>query len=217
MKKKSILISIFGICLFCLSCSKDKTLVHYNETLQPSAVNGMDAFIYTYEPDRNLGTHPSFMAAAWTAEGLPNTVRSLIKFDFSRIPVDARIDSVRLSLYSYNSISNGSHSTRSGSNLCLLQKVVSEWDEELVTWNNQPQTTSQNQVVLSQTQNEVQHYIDIDVTQLLKDMIKDPSTNYGFMLKLETEEYYRRMLFGSSDNNDPSLHPKLVIYYSVEE
>ena len=48
-------------------------------------------------------------------------------------------------------------------------------------------------------------------------MIKTASNNYGFMLKLETEEYYRRMVFASSDNNDSEIHPKLDIYYTIEE
>lgn len=37
--------------------------------------------------------------------------------------------------------------------------------------------------------------------------------NYGFLLKLQTEAYYRATLFASSDNADSTLWPELVITY----
>lgn len=215
MKAKIVTTLILGICLCCLSCKK--RFIHYSETLQPSGINGVDAFIYDLLPDRNLGTHADFMASAWTNGGSPVVVRSIIKFDFSSIPKNAAIDSVRLSLYSYYSPLNKCHSTLDGSNLCFLQKVISDWNEEDVTWNNQPPTTTKNQGILLASQNEIQNYLNIDVTALTKEMIKNSSTNFGFMIKLEKEEYYRSMVFASSDNANPNLHPKLDIYYTVEE
>lgn len=215
MKIKIITTLILGICLCCLGCKKK--IVHSSETLQPSGNNGIDAFIYDLQPDRNLATHPDFMASAWTNGGIPVVVRSILKFDFSSIPPDATIDSVRLSLYSYYSPLNKSHSTLNGSNKCLLQKVISDWKEEDVTWKNQPSTTTMNQVVLPASQHDIQNYLNIDVTYLTKEMIKNSSTNFGFMIKLEKEEYFRSMVFASSDNANPDLHPKLAIYYTVKE
>lgn len=217
MKIKIIVVLALVAYLGNLSCKREKTLVHYSETYQPDGNNGNDAFIYDLKPDRNLGTHQDFMASVWTNGGIPVIVRSLIKFDFSSIPKDAIIDSVRLSLYSYHSPLNLAHSTVSGSNLALLQRVTSDWDENQVTWNNQPETTIKNQVALSRSQKEIQDYLNIDVTKLAEEMIKNTVSNYGFMLKLETEEYYRSMVFGSSDNDNSNLHPKLVIFYSREE
>ena len=211
------IITFIALILSLSSCEKDKIITHHHETLKPNATQGIDAFIYDLEPDRNLGTHPDFTAIAGTNEGIPVIVRGLMKFDFSSIPNDAIIDSVRLSLYSYDSPSNFTHRTDGGSNSCVLQKVVTDWDEDIVTWNNQPSITENNQVVLVQSQFDIQDYLNIDVTSLFIDMIKNVKNNYGFMLKLETEEYYRTMLFASSDNEDSNLHPKLDIYYTIEE
>ncbi len=207
----------FASCLFFTSCEKEKVVNHYFKTLQPDGTIGLDAFLADFVPDGNYGTFSEFDAMAWTNGGTPVIVRSIMKFDYSSIPIDAMIDSVKLSLYSFQSPTNGSHSTLSGSNLCVLQKVISNWNEDLVTWNNQPLTTTENQIVLFQSEAVIQHYLDLNVTTLLKGMIENRDTNYGFMIKLDTEEHYRSMVFASSDNEDSSLHPRLVIYYSLEE
>ena len=98
MKSKVFTVLFFTICLSYTSCEKDeeKKINHYTTNLQPNADVGIDAFIYDLEPDRNLGTHPDFMSAAWTIGGVPVIYRSFIKFDFSTIPIDATIDSVKL-------------------------------------------------------------------------------------------------------------------------
>lgn len=215
---------IFGICISIMGCDKDcddhndgdgnGNLSSYTETLQPSNVEGKDAFVYDLEPDRNFETHPDFMAASGTNGGVQFIVRSFVRFDFASIPSDAIIDSVKLSLFSYNSASNGSHFWGEGSNRSFIQKVNSPWSESLITWNNQPSSSEENKIVLQQSENEIQDYLDIDVTVLAKEMIKTPSVNNGFVIKLETEEIYKRMVFGSSDNDNDSLYPKLVVYYS---
>jgi len=216
MRSKSIALLILAISLNFFACKKDVRIVNYFVSLQPNADNGVDAFIYDLEPDRNLGTHPDFMATAWTNGGHV-IVRSLLKFDYSTIPSDALIDSIKLSLYSYESPANGSHSALSGSNSCSLQKIISSWNESSVTWNNQPFTTTENQVILPKSEYETQDYLEVDVTALVTEMIMFPANNHGVLLKLETEEAYRQLVFASSDNSDIELHPKLDIYYSRDE
>lgn len=221
MKTKLITIALLSTFLFCVSCEKDKekvkVITHDIKTIQPSAADGIDAFVFDFSPDENYGTRPEFFASAWTNGGSPVLVRSLIKFNFSAIPEGAIIDSVKLSLFWYKSQHNTGHSTLDGSNACELKRVTSAWDENLVTWNNQPTTTNVGEVVLPESVSDTQNYLNIDVTNLAKGMIADSTTNFGFMLKLQTEEYYRSMLFASSDNDDPSVHPKLDVYYTLEE
>ncbi|PHS08600.1 MAG: hypothetical protein COA88_06450 [Kordia sp.] len=187
-------------------------LVNYTETIRPDVSDGKDAFIYEYNADQNLATHPDFMAGMYNSQ----ETRNLIRFDFSQIPAGATVQSVELSLYSYNSTANGTHS---GINTSLLQRVTSSWEEDTVTWNSQPITTVDDEVVLVNSTMNVQNYLDIDVTNMTSYMIANPSNNYGFMLRLEdeTNTSTRRMLFASSDNADSDLHPKVVIEYSVYE
>lgn len=182
-------------------------------TLQPGSIEGIDAFIYDYNPDSNLGDHPDFIASAWTAAGSEVIVRSFIKFDLDTIPSNAIICSAKLSLYSYDSPHYGTHSTLSGSNKSYLQRVLQDWEENTITWNNQPQADTVNIVQLAPSIGSIQDYTNIDVTNLIRIMSSDSIENYGLMFSLDREEYYRKMVFGSSDNLDSTLHPKLEISY----
>ena len=186
-------------------------------TLQPNATNGKDAFISSNIPNSGQGNSPEFDAAAWTIFGSPVTIRSLIDFDLSSLPVGASIQSAVLTLYNnpnaQNGYANGQHVHVSGSNESVLQRITSPWTED-VTWSNQPTTASQNEVTLAQDTNPNQDYI-LDVTNLLQDIIANPSNSFGFLLKLNTESPYRLLAFASSDHPNEALHPKLEITYTV--
>ena len=184
-------------------------------TLQPDGFVGKDAYIDSRLSDSNRGNHNDFPALSWTNGGTLVDGRGLIEFDITDIPDNVIINSAKLSLYSYNSPANGAHSTQSGSNEAVLSRVTSSWDEGIVTWNNQPSITTNNQVFLAASDNNIQDYLDIDVKNLVQDMINDPDNSHGFLMKLVTEQPYRRMIFASSDNADSSLHPKLEICYSI--
>ena len=183
--------------------------------LQPNEDNSKDALISSYEPSKNRGGHSDFVAMSWTVSGNPANYRSLIEFDLSNIPSGAIINSANLSLYSQESTGLGSHSTRSGSNESVLSRITSSWDENAVTWNNQPTTTAENEVFLSESSSSTQDYLDIDVTNLVEDMIADPTNSHGFLLKLLNEQYYRKLVFAASGHSDSNLHPKLEVCYSI--
>ncbi len=184
-------------------------------TLQPNAEEGKDAWIYDLHPDNVYGNHPDIAAMTWTNNGRVTKVRGLIRFDFSAVPANATIDSVKLTLYGYHSPSNGSHSRTGDSNTSTLQRVTQNWDEFTVTWNNQPSSTNIGEVVLPESSPETQNYI-LDVTESAKLMIENPSENFGYILKLSTEECYRSLVFASSDNKNNSIHPRMDIYYTVK-
>lgn len=206
------ILTLFISVLFCYFLNGQTTII-----LQPNGSNGKDAYVDSRYNNNNYGSHVDFAAMSWTNGGVPSDARSLIDFDFSSIPAGATINSASLSLYSYNSPANGSHSTLSGSNESVLLRITSSWDENTVTWNSQPSTTTQNQVILPESTSPIQNYLNIDVTILIEDMLNDPANSHGFLLKLINEEYYRSMIFASSDNNDLTLHPKLEITYTEEE
>ncbi|KAA3638778.1 MAG: T9SS C-terminal target domain-containing protein [Bacteroidetes bacterium] len=184
--------------------------------LQPGSTEGMDARVQSNLPDQNIGTTQMYKAHSGTMSGVPFIDRSLINFDLSSLPENAIIVSAKLSLFA-NTV-NGGHSTVDGPNNCWIEKIIQPWEEETVTWNNQPATTTENRVALAASQSFDANYIDINVTNLIKDIFENPSEGFGLMLKLQNETLRRSLEFGSSDAPDDNLHPKLVInYYEAEE
>ncbi|MFH1320788.1 MAG: DNRLRE domain-containing protein [Bacteroidota bacterium] len=185
--------------------------------LQPDSIEGKDAILTDWQPNSNKGIHSDFDALAWTVSSVPGIYRSLLDFDMSFIPSSTIIISAKLSLYNNPTSGNngGQHSSLSGSNACWLQRVTSPWDEMTVTWNTQPAITTVNQVILPQSTSPNEDYLNIDVTALVQDMIDNPSSSFGFMLRLQTEIEFRALIFASSDNADPTNWPKLEICYSI--
>ncbi|MCX6231376.1 MAG: DNRLRE domain-containing protein [Bacteroidetes bacterium] len=184
-------------------------------TLQPDESSSKDALIWNITPTTPNPLAPDFIATAWTNSGNLSIIRSLIDFDFSSIPANATILNASLSLYHYTSTANVGHSTQSGSNMCLLRRITSTWNENTVCWNNQPTTTTQNQVIIPQSTNDTMDYPNINITNLIKDIINNPSSSYGLMMLLDNENYFRSMLFSSSNNTNNAKRPKLVITYTT--
>lgn len=186
-------------------------------SLQPNATDGKDAEIFSCVgcgfSTTNYGNHPDFNAMAWTYGGEDSHIRSLIEFDLTSIPQSAVVSQAFLSLYHSPTSVEGEHESLTGSNESVLRRVTSTWDENTVTWNTQPSTTSTNEVMLAESTSPTQNYLNIDVTSLVQDMIDNPSTSFGFQLKAVTEIPYRKLIFASSDHADTNLHPKLDITY----
>lgn len=183
--------------------------------MQPNPEAGKDALLVTLDPNENYGDDPQFLADAWTNLQDSVIVQSLIEFDLSEIPSESSITAAYLSLYAWNSnLSSGSHSQLSGSNDFFLERVTSDWQEMDVCWNLRPTTTEENHVLIAGTDDPAKDYENIDVTQLVQDMIDNPESSFGFMIRLQNEEYYRRINFCSSDHEDATRWPKLKVCYS---
>ena len=188
---------------------------HTVVTFQPDSVCGKDALVSGLWPNNNSGNHPDFIACAWTYQGNPSTVRALISFDLATIPAGSTIISATLDLFHYVSPYNTGHSNLSGPANCWLERITQPWNEGSVTWNNQPATTIQNRLNIPAPTSMTQNY-SINVIVLVNDMLNDPANSYGFELRQQTEQYYRSLLFASSDNANSSLRPKLTIVYDLD-
>jgi len=209
-----ILFIFLSFFISCKSSNNTETLV-----LQPGPEEGVDASIEEYPfgdyNNRNFGNADSFIAMHWTANSEPFIIRSFINFDLSGIPSNVEIENASLSLFATEVLWH--ETIHHGENATLIQKVTSSWTEDEVTWNNQPSTTTENQVTLRTSSTPDQDYIDIDVTNLIRTIYSDPSGGYGMMMKLKNESetnLFSCMIFGSSDNEDVSKRPKLSITYS---
>ncbi|HEY4784487.1 MAG TPA: DNRLRE domain-containing protein [Bacteroidales bacterium] len=210
------LVFVLGAFFNFTSCRKDSKCNCSADTIkiakifQPDGSNGKDAVIESIIPDQNNGGTSLFTLFAWTTNGEFDTARSLIEFNLSYIPPQTKIKKAELSLY-WKPFGNLTDQT--GENAFSIYRITQPWDEATVTWNNQPSTTDLYKVMVPKSTSIDQSYLNIDVTYLVQDMIDDPSTNYGFMLKLDTEFPYRLVVLASSNDSDKTKHPRLVIYY----
>ena len=195
--------------------------------LRPGPKEGQDAWVqwYEYDPsyaDGNTATSWEIKVESWTINGGVINLRELIKFAaLSQIPDTTNIVSAKLFLYGFdsdpyfpqgNSSYPGSPYNSYGDNACYVERVVSDWDESTVTWNNQPLITEKNRATLAPSTSQWNYNTSVDVTQLVKTMVKN-SRNYGFRINLQNETIYRAIAFYSSDATDATKRPKLVITY----
>ena len=176
-----------------------------------------DAAIREYKgvgDGNNYGSVPFLNIQSWTNLGYTANQRSLIDFDLSMITGNATVNSAFLFLYVDVNVAPfpGGHQLLSGSNKSIIKRVIASWTEPLVTWNNQPGTTTFSQTNIPASISSNQNYI-VDVTNLVQDMVNDPANSHGFLIRLINENYYRRMIFASKDNHKIELHPRLEITY----
>jgi len=211
MNRVLFLAIVLSVSIFRLNAQSIDSCVVF----QPAFEEGIDAEIFScssYGYDTlNFGSINDICATAWTKGGDTSIIRSLLFFNINFLPSGYTVLSAKLSLYHNPTSSEGQHSSMSGPNKSLIQRIITPWQEDYVTWNTQPQTTTQNQVLVSASTSSTQNFIDIDVTQLVVDMMNNPTASYGFMIKLQDENYYRKLVFASSDHSDSALHPKLEV------
>lgn len=188
------------------------TTVNYSAdscmTFQPGA-QGKDALIMSWSPSLAYGGNADLVAVSEPS----GRTRALLEFNLNQIPADAVVKEARLSLYTNNSAIYGGHTTVSGPNNVVLQRITEPWTENNVTWINQPATTDQHAVILPASSNSYENYLDIDVTALVRDMLD--SNNFGLLMKLYDEYKERQLVFSSSDHNNSNLHPKLEVCVTI--
>jgi hypothetical protein len=199
--------------------------------IQPGLLSGQDAEC-SYVPgwiDGNgiYGQDTMLRVLDWTfyAQGYgEGWNRSFVKFTaLDTLPVGSTIVSAKLSLYGvttpsaqyYGCSSYPGSPYNSTSNNLWLQRVTANWDETTLTYNNKPPVTSVDEVAVPMSTSRYNYNItDLDVTQLIKDMLATPGTNFGFGINLQVQAYYRQMDFLSSEASpDSSNGPKLVVIY----
>jgi len=165
--------------------------------------------------------------SAWTYNSIgcsQGVRRSLLQFnELSTIPQNAVIVSAELKLYGVsssgtygNSIFPGSPYSDQGSNQSSILRVTSEWDEQIVTWNNQPTVSTGNKITIPQTTSRWNwNFTDSsdNLVAMIQDMVTNPETNFGFMFKLDTERYYRGVIFAAGNHSNSALWPELIVTY----
>lgn len=205
-----------------LLCYSNHLLAEKELTLQPGPEAGKDAWVWSFEParevnfgeksDNNYGLSNVIRAEVWKWGGKkePDTIRGFLEFDLSDISQKTSVFEAKLSLYFY---ANEGFTPQLGDNELVIQRVATPWDETEINWNNQPKGIEHNQIILPASVNTEQNYIDIDVRNLVQEMVYFPENNYGFLLKLKNEVEFNGLTFASSEHENEQLRPKLYIKY----
>jgi hypothetical protein len=217
-------------------CVKKITSPHvpsnYTLTLRPDSTTGQDSYVSKVLDDSadggaNLNWTHELIMARWTFEQFgydSGTQRSYIRFDsLAKIPTTATVTSAILYLYGENPEASPSfpigNSYYPGSNNppnpVVIEAVIGgTWQQKTITWNNAPAASSAIQDSIGASTSQYNYNATIDVTNLVKPMVSSPSTNYGFMLKLITENIEREMQFATCEAADSTQRPMLVVQYT---
>jgi hypothetical protein len=180
-----------------------------------------DAVVNSLNPGSSLATNNYLFITTWTNNLEPFVIRSFLQFDLASIPTDAIISGATLSLYNpSDGIEEHKHFTYDGSNSFYIRRVTSSWEDQTITWNNQPDFSIEGQVGLPGNETDQQDYKKTDITEMIKYMLKYPAENHGFVIMFQDETYfhgtsfvYRRLCFASLEHPVESLRPKLEITY----
>ncbi len=208
MKAKTLFL-LFGLLISATLCFSQYTL-----TLQPGT-EGKDAIVSDFYPV-GYGEHTNNYAMAGTSGGVPFVCRFLLEFDLSDLPSPCWVVDARLSLYYANDPYNPH--THYGDNWTLIQRVTEPWEELEVSWWNQPPVTTEDQLRIPPSTSPTQDYTDLDLTALVNKWVDEPDSNFGMLVRIETEVMYRRVMFASGDYViDPAKRPKLEITYLLCE
>lgn len=164
-------------------------------------------------PDSNL---TELGAVQWTCGGAECELMSLLKFDLSSIPANATVIDAKLSLYANTQQLNGNIALGPMygiDNSSTLYPITSPWSMSTVSWVTMPSFSTSNTTVLQTSTAAYQNYLNINVTSSVSQMVSNPSTNFGWMLRINTPNYYNSMIFCSSNFPDSTKHPVLEVTY----
>ncbi|ACA55051.1 DNRLRE domain-containing protein [Clostridium botulinum] len=138
-----------------------------------------------------------------------NIYRTLMYFDISSLPLNILICKATLKLYIKR------NQNISVTKPITIHKLLEPFDENNVTYSNQP-AFKDNPYTSLKINNEINKFIEIDITNLLKEWYCAPNFNYGMLIK-SLENKSSLISFASTFGSDESKFPKLEIYYKYCE
>lgn len=207
-KQKLISKALIGIATVVFSCTaaqaQTQTLIATKDA-QLTGIGGM-------------GTSNDGTTDILTASKTGNIVnRGIVEFDINPCDYPDGIQSAHLELYTHGGVAGGgAHFGTSPDTDFKIELNSSSWQENTVTWNNQPGVIFSPVVNVQGPNTAFQDYVGnaIDVTALV-DHILSTGDNFGFKISLQDETVTSNVQveFSSSDDQTmgTSLHPKLTI------
>lgn len=158
-----------------------------------------DAYVSQYYFNSNFGGSPALYIGRFAGPG--DVYRSLLKFDLSSLPSDSTIQTAQLFLYV-------NRKDVPGSQLVTIYQATTDWNESLVTWNNQPSGTEVASGSILDAY--VGTYVSFDITPLVQSWYYFTTPNTGIIIQgVETSNAL--IGFASAENPDSNITPFLFV------
>lgn len=191
--------------------------------LQPDAGVGKDCRVYSgTQAAKNYGIAPTFVSGR---DNLSQTIRGLIEFDLSSIPLGATVDSAVLTLYMSNNIDS------TGARNVDIHRITQAWNEGAqnavianpgeCSWDDyaSPNAWASGGGDFDATQDATKSvnavgFYTWDIKTLVQEWV-DGTANEGLLIKDDNETGTNtRKIFNLSDHATAGQRPKLVINYT---
>jgi hypothetical protein len=171
--------------------------------------SGQNVSPYAFTPDKNRGTLNSAYVFTADDNGVDHSFQFYIKWNLPPALLEPGVD-VELALawvyYGYdNPTEFGDFTNEIGELLC--HEVLQPWGQFTLKWNNRPAIDNYFDATLEILNKGIYF---CDVTELVRQWIADPSTNYGIAL---TSSRQRAMGFYTMNDAtvSPNLKPSLMV------
>lgn len=215
MKRIGFILSL-SITFLCITFGQRKNDQTSILIIQPCAEDGYDTYIAsnTRGLDANYGNVNILLTMGWTDyknDSPEYDTRILINFPILSELTNLEIVSAKLILYEVENY-RWADGGQAGENASILCRITKPWHELEVTWNTQPEFTTDGAIYIPQ--NNDYDSIVVNITPLVK---INNEVNYGFIILQASEKPYGSMVFCSSDNEDPEKRPKLIIEYKTKK
>jgi hypothetical protein len=174
-------------------------------TVTPSADSYVDQA--TLQQNTNFGGVTPLQVESSQTLGLVSTnKRSFVKFDLSScsIPAAAAVQSATLSVF----LSVAPNQNRTWN----INRVTAAWTENVITWSNQPASTSSTSVVTGTTSNvTLQATVTSDVQSFVSGSLSNNGWRFGD--SVEDSATVRNGQFRSREFGTAAQRPSLVVNY----
>ncbi len=164
---------------------------------------GRDAYVSSYYPKQNFGMSDALFTGKYRKED--DIYRTYLHFDTSAIPTNTDVTNAIIKLNIYRTAFGGD-------NTLAIYKVLQDWREDNICWQNQPQANREPFASMAISPN-LSESAEINITDICKEWILDSSKNYGILLRGE-EKVHALLAFKSKQFPNSEMHPRLEIEYN---
>jgi hypothetical protein len=177
--------------------------------LQPGAEGKDTMVVSSFYADTPFGGAPYLDLGKITVGVVTRYYRSYLQFDLSTVPGNARVIGAYLRLYQVSSGGTASNNTIG------LYQVTSDWEESVITWNTQPNSSTVVEASCTVYSGSADWRTWYNIGDLVQGWLDD--TNRGMLLKATDETLIDLAVecWSSDCTTDLGKRPKLVIDYYI--